>query len=474
MTKLIGRKSEKAKLIVALKSNRPELIVVYGRRRIGKTFLVREVYKKHIIFEFSGIHKASLPDQLTKFHLLLSEKLPTAKKPSSWIEAFYLLSQYLNKKTSKKKKVIFIDEFPWLDTRKSKFLPAFDDFWNSFVTKRKDIVVVVCGSAASYMINNIIKNKGGLHNRLTDIIQLLPFNLYETERMLISNGVKKLSRYDILQIFMAMGGVPHYLEKILPGESVPQIVDRLCFEKDGFLQSEFDNVFASLFDQHDNHDKIIRILASVRKGFTRNDILAKSKITSGGRLSKTLTELEESGFIEKYTPYKGTRNSMIRLTDQYSMFYIKYIENTKPVVGGYWMKLQTQQSYKIWSGFSFETICMNHIEQIKAGLKISGIISTHGSWTERNSTNNAQIDLVIDRDDNVISLCEMKFYNSEFTINKKYASEIANKINAFTLKTKTRKSIFVTFITSYGLVTNSYSNQYVQNELTIEHLFADL
>jgi hypothetical protein len=369
--------------------------------------------------------------------------------------------------------VIFIDEFPWLDTRKSNFLAAFDNFWNSFVSVRNDIVVVICGSAASYMINNIIKSKGGLHNRLTEKIQLSPFNLYETEQLLTINKVK-LSRYDIAQVYMALGGVPHYLEKIMPGESVAQILDRLCFSKNGFLRSEFDIVFASLFDQYDNHEKIIRILANVRKGLTRSEILMKSKIVSGGRLTKTLMELEESGFIERYNPYRGTTNSIFRISDEYSMFYIKYIEKTKPDNTGVWMKMKGQASYKIWSGFSFETICMKHIEQIKAGLKISGINSSYGSWIEKNTPNSAQIDLLIDRDDNIINLCEMKFYNSEYALSKASASEIEKKINAFISSVKTKKSVFVTFITTYGLTKNQYQKQHVQNELTLDCLFTDV
>ncbi len=473
MRKLVDRKSEIFILSKALKSNRPELIAVYGRRRVGKTFLIRKVYKNEIKFEFSGIYKVPLKQQLNNFHLTLSAKNTNFKKPSGWIEAFHQLSQYIDMLTSKKKKVIFIDEFPWLDTRKSNFLPAFENFWNSYASKRDDLVVVICGSAASYMIKKIIKSKGGLHNRLTEKIQLVPFNLYETEQLLKYNKVK-LSRYDILQIYMAMGGIPYYLEKILPGESVAQALDRLCFDKNGFLRSEFNNVFASLFDQYDNHEKIIRTLASVRKGLTRTEMLTKSKIGSGGTLTKTLLELEESGFIEKYVPYRGTKDSVYRLTDEYSMFYIKYIEKTRPSNRGVWIKLHGQQSYRIWSGFSFETICIKHVEQIKEGLKISGINAVHGSWIEKNTQNSAQIDLLIDRDDNVINLCEMKFYNTEYTIDKKYAKEIAKKINTFSSSTKTKKSVFVTFITSYGLITNQYSSQYVQSELTMDHLFIEI
>ena len=233
MRKLIGRETEIAILLDALKSNRSELIAVYGRRRIGKTFLVRNVYEKYIQFEFAGIYKVALKQQLDNFHLILSEKQGKLKKPSNWIEAFHQLSRYIDTIATQKKKVIFIDEFPWLDSRKSNFLPAFDNFWNNYVSKRDDLVVVICGSAASYMIKNIIKSKGGLHNRLTNTIQLAPFNLYETEQLLKYNSVK-LSRFDILQIYMAIGGVPHYLEKILPSESVTQALDRLCFSKMDF------------------------------------------------------------------------------------------------------------------------------------------------------------------------------------------------------------------------------------------------
>jgi hypothetical protein len=273
---------------------------------------------------------------------------------------------------------------------------------------------------------------------------------------------------------MAMGGIPHYLEKIQKGESVPQLIDRLCFSKDGFLRTEFNNVFASLFDQYDNHEAIIRTLSGARKGLTRNTVLAKSKINSGGTLTKTLEELEESGFIEKYTPYKGSKDSIYRLTDEYSLFYIKFIEQTKASSKNVWMKMQAQPSYKIWSGFSFETICIKHVEQIKEALKISGINSSHGSWLEKSGKNGAQIDLLIDRDDNVINLCEMKFYNTEFTIDKKYANELAKKANTFSQTTKTKKSLFTTFITTYGLTPNHYKNQYVHNELTMDDLYIDL
>ncbi len=473
MGTIIGRKEELEILNAALKSRRPELIVMYGRRRIGKTYLVREAYRNYIRFEFSGTYQATFKEQLKNFDNALAERKFRVKKSASWIDAFHQLGRYMNTVRSSRKKVIFIDEFPWLDTRRSGFLRAFDYFWNSYVSKRNDVVVVVCGSAASYMIKHIIRSKGGLHNRLTQQIRLSPFNLAETEQMLKRNGIR-YSRYEILQLYMATGGVPHYLEMLKPGESVAQTIDRLCFSKNGFLRAEFTSVFASLFEQYDNHESIMRTLAKVRKGMTRNAILKNTKMNSGGTLTQALEELEQSGFIEKYLPYQGVKDAIYRLTDEYSLFYIRFIEGTKPGGKQPWMKIQGQQAYKIWAGFGYETICLKHLEQIKEALRIGGITATYGSWLEKNGTHGAQIDLLIDRDDNVINVCEIKFWNGRFLLDKKYAGEIASKVDAFAASTKTKKSVFVTFITTYGMTDNAYRRSVVQNELTMDDLFVDI
>ena len=472
MQKLIGRKQEKKILTDALNSKHSELIVVYGRRRVGKTFLINKVYKNNIVFSFSGLHKAPLKIQLENFNLLLSEKMKDLELAKSWLKAFYQLQKYINKLKSKKKKVIFIDEFPWLDSRKSNFLTAFDNFWNNYATKKDDLVVVICGSAASYMIKKIIASRGGLHNRITEKIQLKPFNLRETELLLKANKVN-LTKYDILQIYMAIGGIPHYINRVLPGESVPSFIDRLCFAKDGFLRTEFDNIFFSLFQKAENHIAIIKTLSKAKKGFTRKEIILKSKIKSGGTITTTLSELEQSGFIESYEPYSGTKNMLFRLSDEYSMFYLKFIKNSKVSLGGTWQNMYNQNSYKIWSGFSFETVCLKHIQQIKSGLGISGIQTTSGSWFERNAKQGTQIDLIIDRADNSINICEIKFYNSQFSITKAYADIISAKKNIFKQKTNTKKNIFITMITTYGLKENKNSLQYISNELTMKSLFVE-
>ena len=467
-----GRIREIKILNEMLGSSSSELLAIYGRRRVGKTFLIREVYNKHMVFELTGLYKGSMKDQLQNYHTQLklsSKKFKNIKAPVNWLDAFQLLGDYMNGLKSKKKKVVFIDEFPWIATARSKFLMAFEHFWNTYCTKRNDLVVVVCGSAASFMVNNIIKNKGGLHNRLSHKIKLLPFNLNEAKLFLKSKNIK-LNHYDILRLYMVIGGVPHYLNKINRGESVVQNIDRLCFEKNGGLIDEFNEVFKSLFTNSDVHEHIVKALSMVKKGVTRNKLLELCKMGSGGIFSKALDELIESGFVTQYAPIgKRKKDSLYRLSDEYSLFYLKFIEPNQGQGSGTWAKLFPKQTYKTWSGLVFETICLKHVEQIKKELGVAKIYSVHSGWHNQK----AQADLVIDRDDGIINLCEMKFYNSPFTINKSEYENIKNKITQFKESKKTRKNVFVTMITTYGVTENANSLELVTNNLTMDCLFEE-
>ncbi|NBU46465.1 MAG: ATP-binding protein, partial [Flavobacteriales bacterium] len=427
MSNIVGRISEQNILKEAFENNKSELIALYGRRRIGKTFLIREYYKKSIVFETTGLFGGSMKDQLENFYKEVKSRVKNdeLKMPNSWLKAFTQLEEYLDSLKGKSKKVVFIDEFPWIATAKSKFLMAFENFWNTYCTKRDDVIVVICGSAASYMVQKIINNKGGLHNRISRKIRLLSFNLYETELFLIKNGIK-YTRYDIIQIYMALGGVPQYIEKLNKGLSVRQNIDSLCFSKDGFLNNEFNQLYASLFDDSERHLKIIRALEGTNKGLTRNDLIKKSGIPSGGDFSLKIEELLESGFVTEYPYYKNKKQlTLYRLSDEYSKFYLKFIEDNKNGGEGTWQRLSNTQSYNSWSGFVFETLCQKHIYQIKKSLRIDAIYSTNSSWFNEN----AQVDLLIDRDDNVMNLCEMKFYNAPYTIDKKYYLNLKNKVS---------------------------------------------
>lgn len=467
MSGLIGRAHEIGLLKDALHSNKSELVAIYGRRRIGKTFLIREYFNTRIVFEITGLYQGGMKDQLENFSKELAKKTKRKLTPVNWLEAFALLEKYLSRFTSAKKKVIFIDEFPWMATAKSKFLMAFENFWNRYCTTRKDLVVVICGSAASYMIQKIIKNKGGLHNRITQQIRLQPFNLYETGLFMKSRGIS-YTPYDIVQVYMAMGGIPHYLDKLKKGKSVAQNIDRLCFEKDGILKNEFTQLYASLFDDSDKHLALIRALADSNKGITRQELIVKSKITSGGDFSLKLEELTESGFVSEYAYYGNKKQlTLYRLSDEYSKFYLKFIHQHKNSGAGTWQRLHKSAGYSAWVGFSFETLCLKHIDQLKRSLRIDAIFSTNSSWFNKN----AQIDLLIDRDDNILNVCEMKFYNAPFTIDKAYYANLRNKMSALQQTTQTRKNIFLTMVTTFGLHDNSYSNELVQNTITIDDLF---
>ena len=363
MGAIIGRNLEQALLKEAIDNDKSELIALYGRRRIGKTYLIREYFKASLVFELSGLYGGSLKDQLDTFNkeLIKRTRKTEFEIAKSWFQAFTMLETYLDKFKSGSKKVIFFDEFPWIATPKSKFLMAFENFWNSYCTKRDDLIVVICGSAASYMVQKIIKNKGGLHNRITRKIRLLPFNLFETEQFLLKNGIK-YTRYDLVQIYMALGGVPHYLEKLKKGLSSSQNIDTLCFSKDGVLNDEFNQLFASLFDDSERHMKLIKVLSKTNKGLTRNELINQSRLPSGGDFSIKLEELIESGFVTDYPYFQNKKQlTLYRLTDEYSRFYLKFIDHNKNGGDGTWQKLYSTQSYLSWSGFAFETLCLKHI-----------------------------------------------------------------------------------------------------------------
>jgi len=464
---VIGRDIEKEKLRLAMTSHRSELIAVYGRRRIGKTYLIREYFSRCFFFSFSGLRNGTRSEQLLNFMIELREYSGeyTNLLPENWLEAFNLLKQYLKRKRkTKTKKVIFIDEFPWVDTLRSGFLPAFENFWNTYCTTRKDLIVVICGSSASYMIKKIIHNKGGLYNRITRELRLEPFDLAEVKAFFRYKHIN-IPDIEILKIYMAFGGIAEYLEHIQVGDSSVTAIDRLCFQKRAQFQNEFDEVFKSLFEEGSYHEQIIKVLAAgPKKGMTRNELLKKKALTSGGQFSKSLAELIESGFVEKYQSYRSSRKTTLyRIFDEFCLFHLKFIQ---PYKGNRWTKLFTKSEYVIWCGHAFEILCYKHVESIKKALNCDQIISSNYSW----SNPKAQIDLVIDRDDNVINLCELKFYNDTFAVDSDYAARLRNKESQYKKDTGTKKGVHTVMITTWG-ITGVDQIGLVNQSITMEKLF---
>ena len=431
METLIGREKELSLLhsIAARKSS--AFVALYGRRRVGKTFLIRNVFPS-ADFHVTGMANTNTATQLSNFQLALKKySLPGSKQPAAgnWLDAFHQLSTLLESK-GKQKKTIFIDELPWLDNNKSGFLSALEHFWNSWASARTDILLIVCGSAASWIIRKILNSHGGLHNRVTDKIQLQPFTLRECELFFISKGAR-FDRYQIVQLYMVMGGIPFYLSQVDPKLSAAQNINRMCFSSAGLLREEFDNLYHSIFQKAERHIQIIQALSKKSKGLNRDELLAASKMPNGGGTTRLLQELEESHFIRKYRSFgKKENNSIYQLTDFYSLFYLEWIRDADRTDSNFWINQMDTARQKAWGGFAFERVCLEHIDQIKRGLSIAGMKTSVSAWAGRTETEGAQIDLIIDRADRVINICEMKFSTDAYTINKSYAEELKKKILA--------------------------------------------
>ncbi len=468
---LIGRNYEQKVLNDALESDESELIAIYGRRRVGKTYLVRQYYSAQMVFSMTGINGAKKLIQLKNFHSQLknvSYRNRSVDVPKDWFDAFELLKEYLDKIRSKKKKVIFIDEFPWLCAQRSDFLQLFEHFWNDYCTKRDDLVVVVCGSAASFMVKNIIYNRGGLHGRISKTIRLMPFNLYETREYLKKEGMNWVD-YDIIQVYMVLGGIPYYLKQLDKKLTVPQNIDQMCFALSGGMIKEFDEVLISLFTNSALHKLIITALASRRKGLTRKRVVALTKKPNNGDFSDALRELEESGFIAKYQAFdRVNHKNLYRLSDEFCYFYLKFMRTNTGQGEGTWVQLFSKQTNKSWSGFAFESICLKHIQEIKKALGVNIMRTVNSSW----DNGRAQIDLIIDRDDNRIDLCEIKFSKEPFEISKAYYNNLLNKMGEFKAENKTRnKNVVMTMITTHGVKNNKYKTGIVTNSYKMDVLF---
>jgi AAA+ ATPase superfamily predicted ATPase len=472
---LTGREEQLEQMQQALQSGRPELIALVGRRRVGKTFLIRHAYEGQMAFELTGIQSSTKQEQIQNFFFRLRTHFPNTtieRPPDTWLEAFHILIGHLEQLNSHGPLVVVFDEFPWLSSSRSGFLKGFSYFWNSWASTQ-NIVVVICGSAASWMIRNVINDRGSLHNRVTRFLQVDPFTLKETESFLHSKDIL-LDRYQILSLYMALGGIPMYLELVEPGLSAIQNIQNLCFSRTGFLRDEFNRLYPALFDSPERHLEIVRTLASKRIGLTREEIIAATSITNGGTLTRTLQELAQSGFISQHGAFrKKTKDTLYRLTDEYTLFYLTFIEPLGIASHQSFTDLSTLPQWRSWSGFTFESICLRHIDPIRTSLGIAGISSRVSSFRARpvDGLPGTQIDLLIDRNDQTINLCEMKYSTEDFVITKAFIENMQQKKAVFRHHTRTRKHLFTTLITTFGTVDNVHRNS-VDQVLDLDDLFS--
>ena len=478
---MIGRKKEIAELNRIYNRKKAELVAVYGRRRVGKTYLVDSVFKGKIVFKHAGLSPLELKDisgksQLQKqlkhfYNSLIMQGMKKSKCPEDWLDAFLMLQQHLESKDKGQRMVIFLDELPWLDTPKSGFITAFEGFWNNWACHKDNIMVVVCGSATTWIIDNLINNHGGLYNRVTYEIKLSPFDLGECEQYFKQEKVK-LSKYDIVSSYMIVGGIPYYLSYFEPGRSLPQIVDQLFFNPGAKLRDEYDRLFTSIFNNPDIMKSIIDVLSKKNCGYTRDDI---SKITgygTGGNLTKALKALIASDFVEKYVPFgMSKRQEHYKLIDPFCIFYNRFVKNHSRLNASFWMQSHTSAGITAWRGLAFENVCFAHIKQIKTALGISGINTEQFAWSKReDDTEGTQIDMIIKRSDHVVNMCEMKYYSSLCSVNKKYHSVLTNRQGFLEEKLPARYVIQNVLITTNGLKYNEYSG-FFDNVIVIDALF---
>ena len=477
MCEIIGRKQEIATLNRLYKSGRPEFIALYGRRRVGKTFLVNEVFRDNMTFHHTGLspydrqRKVSLKDQLQNFHFsLMRHGLEGIEQPKSWMEAFFLLEKLLEKMDNGGRQVVFIDELPWMDTPKSGFLTALEAFWNGWGNTRNQLCLIVCGSAASWMLDTLINNKGGLYGRLTCEIKLSPFSLLECEEFFISRGVN-MSRYNILQAYMILGGIPYYLNYFNPALSLVQNIDLLFFGKKTKMSDEFERLMDSVFNNAEGCKKIIRVLGKRHAGYCRNKLAEATGMNPNGDFSKILKALVLSDFIQRYTPFGNKKKEHYRLTDCVCWFWLHFKEEKHITQSDYWLHHLNETEIAGWRGIAFEEVCQNHIPQIKNALQIGGVSSEESSLLIKGSdaTDGMQIDLIIDRADDIVNVCEIKYNSQPFVVTKAYAEKLLHR-RQILQEFEHRKSIHLTLISMMPLQENIHSDIFVAN-VTAENLF---
>lgn len=472
---LIGREKERRELLGAYESDEAKFVAVYGRRRVGKTYLVRQTFKDKLTFACSGQAHGKLRDQLFGWTSSLRDAgLPVGKTPTSWLEAFDLLKDLI-KVSADKKKVIFLDELPWMDTPRSGFVNALEFFWNSWASGREDVLLVVCGSATSWIVNKLFRNHGGLHNRVTHRILVEPFTLNECEQYAKQMGCK-YSRYDLLEAYMVLGGIPYYWSFMDAGKSVAQNIDELFFARNGRLSREFEELYHSLFKNPDHYISIVQALGQHLSGLTREEIVRTCKISSSGGLTTILADLEHCGFI-RVLPYFGSKkDATYQLIDNYTLFYFKFITQNENNDERYWSNSYLSPVRKSWVGLAFERVCFQHVRQIKQALGIGGVVSNVYSWRIGPSADGeagAQIDMLIDRADNMVNICEMKFSNSQFTVTREVAMNLRHKAARFSQSAGRNKSINLTMITVLGIAHEGYWGD-IQSSITASDLFLPL
>jgi len=469
--RIVAREQEQLELQRLAESVKPEFIIVHGRRRVGKTFLIRQFYHDNFCFVVTGKAKTDMSGQMELFRAAVREYSSKSYRTiKNWSDAFEVLRTIIEDSTIKGKKAVFLDEMPWLATNKSGFLNALEHFWNSWGSNQEQLLLIVCGSATSWMTDKILDDTGGLHNRITGSIHVKPFTLGECEQFYRESGVV-LSRYQMVENYMIFGGIPYYLSLMRSNLDFTKNVDTLCFVEGAVLKNEFSNLYASLFKHSENHVAVVKALSSKASGLTRSEVIAVTGAANGGRLTKTLQDLLRSGFLRKYRAYgKVERDAVYQLVDPFTLFYLRFMEGAAYQDNSFWSNYASTPSHSAWTGYSFEMVALHHIDQIRGALGTKGVLTEFYTWRGEMEGDRAQVDLVMDRRDGIVDLCEMKYTVDDYTLDRATERNLARKCSIFSQATHTRKAVRLVLVTTYGLRRNEYSAVF-SNVVNMDDLF---
>lgn len=475
MDTIVGRAKEMEMLSRYMHSGKAEFVALYGRRRVGKTFLVTSYFKNKFDFDVTGIIGGRKDEELDAFYTALRHYGYSGRKPKRWMEAFDALRILLEPKMKKRKGkrcVVFFDELPCFDTPKSGFVHALDYFWNSWASRQSGFFLIVCGSATSWIVRNVIDNHGGLHGRITHEIHLKPFSLKETE-LFLRKQKSKWKRLSTLQAYMVFGGIPYYLSMLDTHLSLTENVDQLFFAEDAEFRKEYTRLYESLFVHPERYMDVIKVLSENKKGLTRKEIAEKLRVANNGHLSGLLEDLVNCDFIRRYD-VAGARvksnGSIYQLMDFFTLFYLHFVDGKRRKDPHYWSKILNTPLQNTWYGLAYERVCLSHIPQILNALHLDSVLTECYSWRSRDPENGAQIDLIIDRADDMQNICEVKYSRDAYTLTKSEYDKIVNRVETFSLETNSRKGVHITLITTFGITKNKYSD-IAQNIVNLDNMF---
>jgi hypothetical protein len=416
----VGRKNELRMLNDAYRSGKDELVVLYGRRRIGKSSLVKRfAEKKKAYYEFEALEGETTPGQINHFLQQLKKQIDDpildSVRFANWEQVFtYLTEKVINRK-SKVKKILFLDELPWMAAGRIRLVSLLKYYWDNH-WKSKHVMLILCGSVASFMVKKVL-HSNALYGRTTIEILLKGFSPEEAARLLS----KKRSREETLNYQLVFGGVPKYLEQINTSQSFNKNMNTLCFSPHGIMLKEVERIFYSQFREPRTYLKIINLL---KNGiFSLSEISSKTKIPSGGGLKQYLKNLERAEMIRSYIPFDRSGNSKFKkytLADEFLVFFFKYMGPNLRVIkessSRRLFETLTQNSFDSWLGFAFERFCLKHAGLLALVMDFADDILLASPYFKKNDER-FQIDLLYQRADRVITVCEIKHQNIKIGTN---------------------------------------------------------